>query len=262
MTPRIIVANLGVRLKSFYRERSAMFFTFAFPVILVLVFGTIFTKPEHLNFDLPVQDNSRSAASARLLEALATGDAFTITPVPAAVDATQYAKEHKLNLLLVIPKDFEALQQAARRRPARRRPGAGRRMCTTRARRRWTPRSSSSTRSWPRPTRRRPAARRRITLVAASILSETLPLHRVLRPRHHRDGDHDLVPVERAQHERGAAPEGHPAQARHDADHARRLARVEHRLPAHPVGRSRPPRSCWSATSCSTSGCTSASGCR
>ena len=73
MTPRIIVANLGVRLKSFYRERSAMFFTFAFPVILVLVFGTIFTKPEHLNFDLPVQDNSGSNGSARLLEALTAG---------------------------------------------------------------------------------------------------------------------------------------------------------------------------------------------
>lgn len=111
MTPRIIGANLGVRLKSFYRERSAMFFTFAFPVILVLVFGTIFTKPEHLNFDLPVQDNSGSPASARLLAALAAGDAFTVTPVPAAVDATQYAKEHKLNLLVVIPKDFEALQR-------------------------------------------------------------------------------------------------------------------------------------------------------
>ena len=111
MTPRIITANLGVRLKSFYRERSAMFFTFAFPVILVLVFGTIFTKPEHLHFDLPVQDNSRSEASARLLEALAAGDAFTVTPVPVAVDATEYAKEHKLNLLLVIPKNFEALQK-------------------------------------------------------------------------------------------------------------------------------------------------------
>ena len=111
MTPRIIVANLGVRLKSFYRERSAMFFTFAFPVILVLVFGTIFTKPEHLNFDLPVQDNSRSEASGRLLEVLATGDAFTVVPVPAAVDATQFAKEHKLNLLLVIPKDFETLHK-------------------------------------------------------------------------------------------------------------------------------------------------------
>ena len=111
MTPRIIVANLGVRLKSFYRERSAMFFTFAFPVILVLVFGTIFTKPEHLNFELPVQDNSGSEGSARLLEAITTGDAFTVKPVPVAIDPTQYAKEHGLNLLLVIPKDFDALQK-------------------------------------------------------------------------------------------------------------------------------------------------------
>ena len=111
MTPRIIVANLGVRLKSFHRERSAMFFTFAFPVILVLVFGEIFTKPEHQNFELPVQDNSHSEASARLLKALDTGDGFTATAVPVAVDPTQYAKEHKLNLLLVIPKNFEALQK-------------------------------------------------------------------------------------------------------------------------------------------------------
>ena len=108
MTPRIIVANLGVRLKSFYRERSAMFFTFAFPVILVLVFGTIFTKPEHLNFDLPVQDLSGTPSSAKLLEALAGDQTFRIAPVPTDVDATQYAKEHKQNLLLVIPKNFDA----------------------------------------------------------------------------------------------------------------------------------------------------------
>ena len=110
MTPRIIAANLVVRLKTFYRESSAMFFTFAFPVILVLVFGTIFTTPEHLNFDLPVQDNSRSESSARLLGSLTAGHAFKITPIPVDVDATTYAKEHKLNLVLVIPKDFEALQ--------------------------------------------------------------------------------------------------------------------------------------------------------
>jgi ABC-2 type transport system permease protein len=106
MTPRIIAANLVVRLRSFYREKSAMFFTFAFPVILVLVFGTIFTKPEHLNFDLPVQDNSRGELSAKLLEGLAAEHTFKITQVPVDADATQYAREHKLNLLLVIPKDF------------------------------------------------------------------------------------------------------------------------------------------------------------
>ena len=108
MTPRIIAANLGVRLRSFYRERSAMFFTFAFPVILVLVFGTIFTKPEHLNFDLPVQDLSGTEASGRLLEALAADQSFRIAQVPTDVDATQYAKAHKQTLVLVIPRDFDA----------------------------------------------------------------------------------------------------------------------------------------------------------
>jgi len=108
MTPRIIAANLGVRLRSFYREKSAMFFTFAFPVILVLVFGTIFTTPEHLNFELPVQDLSGTASSAKLLEALAADPTFTIAQVPTDVDATRYARERKHNLLLVIPRDFAA----------------------------------------------------------------------------------------------------------------------------------------------------------
>jgi ABC-2 type transport system permease protein len=108
MTPRIITANLGVRLRSFYREKSAMFFTFAFPVILVLVFGTIFTKPEHLNLDISVQDLSRTPSSAKLIDALTADETFRITEVPTDADATQYAKEHKQNLVLVIPKSFAA----------------------------------------------------------------------------------------------------------------------------------------------------------
>ncbi len=110
MTPRIIAANLGVRLRSFYRQRSAMFFTFAFPVILVLVFGTIFTKPEHLNFDLPVQDLSGTESSAKLLEALAADQTFRIAQVPTDVDATQYAKVQKQSLVLVIPKNVDTPQ--------------------------------------------------------------------------------------------------------------------------------------------------------
>lgn len=113
MTPRIIAANLGVRLKSFHRERSAMFFTFAFPVILVLVFGTIFTKPERQNLELPVQDNSRADGAARLIQALTAGNVFRITTVPTGIDATAYAREHGFNLLLVIPEDFAAMQERA-----------------------------------------------------------------------------------------------------------------------------------------------------
>ena len=38
MTLRVVSANLLVRLKSFRREKSAVFFAIAFPVILVLVY--------------------------------------------------------------------------------------------------------------------------------------------------------------------------------------------------------------------------------
>ena len=110
MTPRIIAANLGVRLKSFYRERSAMFFTFAFPVILVLVFGTIFTKPEHLNLDLSVQDLSHSDASAKLLEALTADQTFRYRAGPGRRRRHAIREGAQAEPLLVIPKNFEALQ--------------------------------------------------------------------------------------------------------------------------------------------------------
>ncbi len=106
MTPRIIAANLLVRLKTFFREKSALFFTIAFPVILVLVFGAIFTKPDHLNFDLPVQDLDHSAASSQLVQSLTVDGVFRTTAIPADVDAIQYARDHKLNLAVVIPRGF------------------------------------------------------------------------------------------------------------------------------------------------------------
>lgn len=107
MNPRIIAANLVVRLKSLGREKSAVFFTVAFPVILVLVFGAIFTTSERLNLRLPVQDMDQTASSAQLIERLTEGGVFEIVVVPAEADAARYAREHKANLLLVIPRGFE-----------------------------------------------------------------------------------------------------------------------------------------------------------
>ena len=56
MNPRIISANLVVKLLSFYREKTTMFFTFAFPIILILVFGTIFMSQDNVEYHLCVQD--------------------------------------------------------------------------------------------------------------------------------------------------------------------------------------------------------------
>jgi ABC-2 type transport system permease protein len=108
MSPRVIGANLVVSIKTFSREKSAMFFTIAFPIILILVFGTIFLDQDNMSFALHVQDLDRTNASAQIVKKLEESGRFRITKVDPAIDATQYAKDNKLNLVLVIPKGYES----------------------------------------------------------------------------------------------------------------------------------------------------------
>ena len=68
MNLRVIGANLVVSIKSFYREKTAVFFRIAFPVILILVFGTIFMERDNEIFDLDVQDLDQTKSSAQLVE--------------------------------------------------------------------------------------------------------------------------------------------------------------------------------------------------
>ena len=107
MSPDVIGANLIVSLKSFYREKSAVFFTIAFPIILILVFGTIFMNQDDMSFELHVQDLDQTPSSAQLVKTLELDGRFKIAMVDPAVNATRYAKDKKVNLVLVIPTGYQ-----------------------------------------------------------------------------------------------------------------------------------------------------------
>ncbi len=107
MSGRVIGAHLVVSIKTFSREKSAIFFTIAFPIILILVFGTIFLNQDNPSFDLYVQDLDQTNSSAQLVKNLELNGKFKITTVDAAINATQYAKDKKVNLVLVIPRGYE-----------------------------------------------------------------------------------------------------------------------------------------------------------
>ncbi len=107
MNLRVVGANLVVSIKSFYREKTAVFFRIAFPVLLILVFGTIFMDKDTMSFDLYVQDLDQTKASAQLVKAIELSGRFRITTVAPATSATQYARDHKMNLVLSIPEGFE-----------------------------------------------------------------------------------------------------------------------------------------------------------
>ena len=108
MSLRVIGANLIVSIKSFYREKTAVFFRVAFPVLLILVFGTIFMNQDNVRFDFYVQDLDQTNMSAELIKTLKLSEKFKITTVDPAIDASQYAKDDKLNLVVVIPNGYES----------------------------------------------------------------------------------------------------------------------------------------------------------
>lgn len=107
MNLHIINANIIVSIKSFYREKTVVFFRLAFPVILILVFGTIFMERDNEIFDLSIQDLDRTTSSEKLVESIGLSKRFRITKVSPDVDAQKYAKINNLNLIVIIPKSFE-----------------------------------------------------------------------------------------------------------------------------------------------------------
>jgi ABC-2 type transport system permease protein len=107
MSPLVIYANLIVSIKSFYREKTAVFFRIAFPILLILVFGTIFMNQDNVRFDFYVQDLDQSELSSEFVNGLDENEKFNITKVDPAIDAARYALENKLNLVVVIPEGYE-----------------------------------------------------------------------------------------------------------------------------------------------------------
>ena len=106
MNPRVIAANLVVTIKSFYRARSTIFFTIAFPIILILVFGALFMNQDNMSFDLCVQDLDQTDSSAQLVKTLELDGKFRVIKVNPAINAVQYTKDKKPNLLLTIPRGY------------------------------------------------------------------------------------------------------------------------------------------------------------
>jgi ABC-2 type transport system permease protein len=107
MNPRIILANLIINIKSFYREKSTLFFTIAFPIMLIVLFGYIFQGQENASFDLHVQDRDQTNASAMLIKSLELNGTFKITKIDPEIDAKEYARQNKVNLILIIPEGYQ-----------------------------------------------------------------------------------------------------------------------------------------------------------
>lgn len=105
MANRIIVALKG-EAKGFYRNKSTMFWTIAFPLLLILLFGAIFSASGG-KYDLYVQDLSDSQASHQFLEAVNLTGSVNLRYIDKQSDLDQYIKDNSLSAVLVVPTNFQ-----------------------------------------------------------------------------------------------------------------------------------------------------------
>jgi ABC-2 type transport system permease protein len=105
-----VVLDLRAALRTFFRNKSTLFWTIAFPCVLTLLFGAIFSQSS-TKYDLYLQNQDQANGKATkwsvtIVAVLNSTNAFNILLVDASINATDYAMTNRLSSLLIIPRGF------------------------------------------------------------------------------------------------------------------------------------------------------------
>jgi len=93
--------------RQYLRSKVGAFFTFIFPILLVLLFGAVFSQTGTASIDMPVQDLDDTGMSRAFLDALNNTTVVRVSMIPTNVAIRDYAIEHSLTVALFIPAGFE-----------------------------------------------------------------------------------------------------------------------------------------------------------
>ena len=104
---QVFIANL----KEFVRDRSAIFWFLAFPVIFIFIFGMVYSGNEEQNFEIGVVRNAENEFTAKVSEALESIPNFTIN-YGKYTEEKSALNNGKRRMVIVIPEiDFGQMMQ-------------------------------------------------------------------------------------------------------------------------------------------------------
>jgi ABC-2 type transport system permease protein len=101
------LADLSVFGKGYIRSRVGAFFTLVFPVILILLFGAIFSGGGGAS-TVYVQNHDTGLASVKFIDAMNSTTAITLVSVPPSDNFSQYLLSHSSSDGIIIPANFTA----------------------------------------------------------------------------------------------------------------------------------------------------------
>ena len=109
MRLEILLASFKIDYKAFLRSKATLFWTLAFPVMLILIFGAIFSGIGETEFTLYVQnldEDDTFGITEGFLQGLGSTGYIKIKNIPIDKDVKEYMDEKDIKRALVIPEDF------------------------------------------------------------------------------------------------------------------------------------------------------------
>src|SRR5438132_7272323 len=108
MNVRRVVADFGVFSRGYIRSRIGAFFALVFPVILILIFGAIFSGGSSGPVSVYVQNQDGSQVSTGFVSALNGTNTIRLHAVDASQNFTSYLLSHSASDGIVIPSGFSS----------------------------------------------------------------------------------------------------------------------------------------------------------
>lgn len=106
MNFRIIAYDFCASIKTWSRSKGTVFWTLLFPILLIMIFGAIFSEGNETEYDFPVQDLDDSLWSHKFVDILRTIPILDVEMVDATENITVYMQDRGRPGALVLPKGF------------------------------------------------------------------------------------------------------------------------------------------------------------
>ena len=106
MNFKFIKTDLVLGIRSWLRSKGTVFWTILFPILLIMIFGAIFSGSEEVKYDLVLQDLDESSDSHNLTRLHSESGFFNLKNISKSKDISTYMKDNDLSVGLQIPEDF------------------------------------------------------------------------------------------------------------------------------------------------------------
>ena len=107
MNPRFIIHDFIASIKQWTRSIGTVFWTIAFPILLILIFGSIFSGADDVTYEFYVQDYDDTTYSNALISVFENITVFDPITVDTTINITDYMQKNDISAAVVIPQGFE-----------------------------------------------------------------------------------------------------------------------------------------------------------